>query len=844
MSLWQSVRIARRELRGGLAGFRVFVICLALGVAAIAAIGSVRAALEQGLADEGSVILGGDAEMTFTYRFADEEERAWMTQNATAVSEIADFRSMAVAPPSDQSEEVRALTQLKAVDTAYPLTGEVVLDGASDLQSALARQDGIPGAVMDPVLIARLGIDVGDTFTLGTQKFRLTAALVREPDAAGAGFALGPRTMVLREDLRDSGLLSAGTLFDSKYRLLVPAGTNLETLKSEAMERFADKGVGWRDSRNGAPSIARFVERIGSFLILVGLSGLAVGGVGISSAVRAYLEAKTETIAVLKTLGAEGRVIFTAYFIQIGVLTIFGIAIGLVVGGVLPFLIAPYISERFPFPLEVALHAGPMFQAAIYGALTAILFTLWPLARTEHIRAAALFRSASSDENGLPRVRYFVITAGILALLVAAAVLFSGAPRLALGAFVGVAGALVLLALMATVLRVAARKSGTMVRGYTALRLAVSSIGAPNGEARSVVLSLGLGLSVLAAVGQIDTNLRAAISDDLPDIAPSYFFVDIQPDQLDGFKQRASEDTAIDRIQSAPMLRGVITQINGKPAREVAGEHWVLRGDRGVTYADAPPENSQLTQGTWWDEDYAGAPIVSFSEEEGTELGLKLGDTLTVNVLGRDLTATITSFRSVDFSDISMNFVMIFNPASLAGAPHSHIATVYSDASNDAGFVRDVSRAYPNISAIGVRDAIARVSEALAAIASATSLGAVATLVTGFVVLIGAASAGERGRIFEAAVLKTLGATRRTILMSFALRSILLGVAAGIVAVLAGAIGGWAVMVLVMENSYRFDWQSALSIIAGGAMITTFAGLLFAWRPLATRPAPTLRAKE
>lgn len=843
MSLRQATRIARRELRGGLAGFRVFLMCLALGVAAIAAVGTVRAGLEQGLANEGGVILGGDAELKFTYRFADADERAWMDQVALKTSEIADFRSMAVTQKPNSIEE-RALTQLKAVDAHYPLTGDVELEGASDLASAFATRDGVPGAVMDPVLITRLDLEVGDRFTLGEQEFRLAAALLREPDAAGAGFGLGPRTMVLRKDLAQSGLLEPGTLFESKYRMIFDDRADLESLKQQAQEQFIEKGVRWRDMRNGAPGIARFVERIGAFLVLVGLAGLAVGGVGISAAVRAYLETKTEVIAILKTLGAEGRTIFTAYFIQIGILTALGIALGLALGTVLPFAIAPLLEARFPFPIDISLHAAPMIEAATYGVLTALLFTLWPLAKTEKIRAAALFRSISGGEQGLPRARFIVVTALLLALLVVTAATFSGVPRLTIWAFVGVIGALGLLLLMAGGLRILVRKTGALARGNTALRLAMSSIGAPGGEARSVILSLGLGLSVLAAVGQIDSNLRAASDQDLPDVAPSYFFVDIQPDQIAEFKDKAAMNTGINRVQSAPMLRGIITRINDRPAQEVAGEHWVLRGDRGVTYATEPPENSKITEGAWWPEDYTGPPLMSFGAEEAAEMGLKLGDKLTVNILGRDLTAEIASFRSVDFSDASMNFVMIFNPSALAGAPHSHIATIYAEEEAEAGFVRDVSRAYPNISAIRVRDAIARVTEALGAIAAATSFGAGATLLTGFVVLIGAAAAGERSRVFEAAVLKTLGATRGTILASFAMRSALLGAAAGIVATLAGAIAGWAVMVFVMENSFRFNWMSALMIIVGGATITTIAGLVFAWRPLASRPATTLRARE
>ncbi|AZB57517.1 FtsX-like permease family protein, partial [Cereibacter sphaeroides] len=374
--------------------------------------------------------------------------------------------------------------------------------------------------------------------------------------------------------------------------------------------------------------------------------------------------------------------------------------------------------------------------------------------------------------------------------------------------------------------------------------LALASSGGPRQEATSVVLSLGLGLSVLAAVGQIDANLRSAIERDLPARAPSYFFVDIQQDQIDGFLSTLRGDAEVSRVEAAPMLRGVLTRINGRPAREVAGEHWVVRGDRGISYAARPDETARVVAGTFWPEDYQGPPQVSFAAEEAAEIGLKLGDRLTVNILGRDIEAEITSLREVDFSSAGMGFVMVMNPAALAGAPHTFIATVYAEPEAEGRILRELATAYPNITAIRVKDAIERVSEALSAIATATAWAAAATLVTGFVVLIGAAAAGERGRIYEAAVLKTLGATRARILASFALRSGLLGGAAGLVAILAGGLAGWAVMTFVMDASYRFEPVSALAIVVGGVLATLLAGLLFALRPLRSRPAQVLRAQE
>jgi putative ABC transport system permease protein len=833
-----AARLARRELRGGLRGFRIFLACLALGVAAIAAVGLVKTSIEQGLAREGARLLGGDAEAEFTYRFARPDERAWMQGIAATLSETVDFRSLAAVGDD------RALTQIRAVDDAYPLVGTVELDPPMPLAAAFAGRDGRPGAVMERVLADRLGLAPGDGFRLGTQDFVLSAILVTYPDNASGGFGLGPRTLLLTRDLANSGLITEGTLFSTLYRLDLPEGTDLDALATQAEARFRDSGLRWRDARRGAGGTAEFIDRLGSFLVLVGLSGLAVGGVGVFSAVRAYLAGKTATIATLKTLGATRGTIFATYALQIGALTLLGIALGLALGAAIPLALAPLIEARLPLPAAFALYPGPLAEAGLYGLLAAALFTLWPLARTEEVRAATLFRDALAAGRLLPAPRHLVATALLLALLVGAAMFFSGSWELTLFTAGGIAGALLLLALTAALARLLARRLTHAARGRPALRLALGAIGARGGETTSVVLSLGLGLAVLAAVGQIDGNLRRAIQSDLPKVAPSYFVVDIQPDQIQPFLDRLAADPAVTRVDSAPMLRGIITRINGQPAEEFARGHWVVRGDRGVTYSAALPAGTRLTAGTWWPEDYAGPPLVSFSAEEAAEIGLKLGDSLTVNILGRDIEATIASFREVNFENAGIGFVMSMNPAALAGAPHSHIATIYAAEEAEAAILRDLARTYPNITAIRVRDAVDSAAEVIQGIAAATRTGAGATLLTGFLVLIGAAAAGMRARTYEAAILKTLGATRGRILWSFALRAALLGLAAGSVALAAGLLGGWAVQRFIMDSDFTVIWPNALAIVAGGIAATLAAGLAFALRPLAARPARILRARD
>lgn len=834
-----ALRIAYRELRGGLSGFWIFLLCLALGVAGIAAVGSVRSTFQDALSKESASLLGGDANLEFTYRFASEVELAWMHDFATDISEIVDFRSMVTAG------EDRALVQVKGVDDAYPLYGNVTLS-AGTITEALETRGNLPGIIAAPALVDRLQIEIGDILRLGTTDFELRAILEREPDNATAGFSFGPRVIVQLDALRDSGLLATGTLFNSHYRLIFPTDKNIAHMKTLANRAMEESGMRWQDRRNGARGLSRFIDRMGAFLVIVGIAGLAVGGIGVSAAVRTYLDKKRETIATLKTLGATSTTIFATYLVQIGVLALIGITAGLILGALIPILIGPMFAANLPIPVTFTIHAMPLVEAAIYGILTALIFTIWPLAKAIDIRAAGLFRDVFDGDHPRPRWYFTAVVFGLTALLIGLATWFSGTERLALWASGGILGSLVVLHFAAFGIRKLSKRlaRSRLTRGRPALRMALGAVGGPGGEASAVILSLGLGLTVLATIGQIDTNLRRAVAEEIPDIAPAFFFLDIQNQQLDGFLDLVGTDPGVTDIDTAPMLRGIITKVNGQNAREALGNHWVLRGDRGVTYATKQPENGEITTGEWWPEDYSGPNLMSFAAEEAEEMGLKLGDELTINILGRDLTATIANFRTVDFENMEINFVMALNPAALAGAPHSHIATVYGGPEIEGRLVRALAQDFPNITAISVRDAIGRVSELLEGIGSATRWGALATLLTGFVVLIGAAAAGERRRIYEAALLKTLGAARARILVSFALRSAILGATAGLVAVFAAAVSGWAIMTYVMDVDFIFNLSSAILIITGGAAASLIAGLLFALRPLSARPAQVLRARE
>ncbi len=832
--------LARRDLRGGLRSFRVFLACLAIGVAAIAGVGSVASAITAGLQANGRAILGGDVELRLTHRFATEEERAWMDANATALSEIVDFRGMVGAP-----DGTRALAQVKAVDAAYPLVGALTLEGGGVPEAALAGR----GALAEQALVDRLGLEIGDALRLGTVDVTLRGIVADEPDRQAAGLSLGPRLMVARGALEGSGLLQPGSLYRVSYRLLLSPGDTPEDLRIRSEAALPETGWRWRDLRDPAPGTTRNVERIARFLVLVGLAALAVGGVGIWAATRGYLDRKTATIGTLRTLGASGGTVLSVYLIQIGLLTLAGIAIGLVVGAGVPLLLAPFLAEALPVPARFGVYPGALGQAAAYGALTAMLFSLWPLAVARDTKAAVLFREVAGARRRWPRWPYIAASAALFAVLTGAAVFFAGNAMLGAGFVGGLVIALVVFVVLARGVRMLARwlsRRPALVRGRPTLRLALAGIGGPGGETTGVMLAMGLGLTLLAAIGQIDTNLRGMIDGEVSDDAPAFFYLDIPAPQRDAFVETARADAAVERIETAPMLRGRITGINGAapdPESIDPEARWMLRGDRGLTYSDEPGEGTTLTEGEWWPADYAGEPLVSFIDEEGRAMGLAIGDTVTVNVLGRDLTARVANFRTVEWRRMGLNFTMVYNPAALRAAPHSHIATLYAPEGEEGRLTRLFAEGFPSAVAIPVRDAIARTQVLLGRLADAVRAASGATILSGLIVLIGVTAAAQARAAYDAAVLKTLGATRGAILRASLLRTVLLGLAAALPAIALGMAAGWGVTTYVFEADFTPRLGPALLVAVFGIGATLLAAALFLGRTVSVNPARLLRAR-
>ncbi|WP_342110295.1 ABC transporter permease [Methylobacterium sp. SI9] len=839
-----TLRLALRELRAGLSGFAVFLACIALGVMAIAGVASISRSLSDGLGREGRRILGGDLAYNLINREATDAERQALAREGK-LDVVASLRAMAVAPSGDA-----ALVELKAVDPAtYPAAGELATDPAGRPADLLADRDGVPGALADPALLTRLAVKVGDRITIGGHPIAIRGTIVSEPDKIAGGIGFGPRLMISEPTLRATGLVQPGSLNRWSYRLILPPGTpDADLDAAQARIKAATPEAGWeiRSRSNADPRFAKSIERFTQFLTLVGLTALIVGGVGVGNAVHAFVERKRPSIATLKSVGAPGSQVVALYLTQVMLIAGLGTLIGLVIGASLPFLLDALFSADLPLPLNPTLAPGELALAAAYGLITAFAFAITPLGRAHDVPVSGLFRDTVDRARVRPRWRYRIWLALSLAALVGLSVATAFDRRVALIFIAAAAIAFGLLHLVALGLMAAARRLPHP--RWPAPRMALANLHRPGALTPAIVLSLGLGVTLLVTLSLIDANVRRTISATLPSRAPNLFFLDIPSRDAAQFREFLARSAPNGKIEDVPMMRGRIVALNGVPAGKIRAPEdaaWVLDGDRGITYADTVPEGSSLTEGAWWSAEQGAKPLVSFEADLARQLGLKLGDTVTVNVLGRDLTATIFNLRRVEWRNLGINFVMVFSPGTFRGAPHSDLATLTLPGGTDAGvenhILRDVAKTFPSVSAVRVKDALDAIGDLVGRLVLAIRGASAVAVLASLFVLAGAIAAGHRARLYDAVVLKVLGASRSRLLTAYAIEYAALGLATALFGLAAGTLAGWVIVAKVMHLDFRLDLSGALVAALAAVALAILLGLAGTWRILGQKPAPYLR---
>jgi len=826
-------RYARFEMRGSVARFRVFLGALMLGVAAIGAVGSVADAMKAGISGNARLLLGGDFEISSMHMPADDAIIASLSEMASQ-SNVIQMRAMLRAENGN-----RKLVEMKAVDHAYPLVGQAELSPSQPVQKAL--QDF--GAIVDGSLLTSLGLTIGDSAQLGNITVKITASLEAEPDNSISFVSFGPRLLVSQATLDATGLNQPGSFITYRSRFLLDDPAKVAPTTARLSEQLKDTHMRLRTMSRAAPGFDRFISRAELFLTLVGLTALLIGGLGISGGVRAWLASRMHVIATLKCLGAPAKMIFYIYMMQVMALAMIGIAAGLVIASLAPMMAASLFSQYVNVPLAVGIYPEPLAIAGAFGLVTTFVFAVWPLSRTRLIKAAHLFRTMTSLPSGWPTSGALMgVAAGILILAILA-MLATGHIMLSLYFMAGTALSLVMLGVLGEGVIAMLRRLPSP--SYVPARLALSAIIRPNSPLRSIIVAFGLGLSVLVAVTLSEVNLSRQISTQAQAQAPDWFFIDIQPDQIERFSELVAQTDENTVIERTPMLRGRVTAINGVSTADITppeGSEWVMRGDRALTWHAAMPAHTELVRGQWWPADYQGAPLMSVTEEMFQDFGLQLGDTVSLNILGRDITAQIVNTRKVEWESFRINFVFIASPGLLDSAPHSWIATTKSETEALADQIENaIATNFSSISSVSVKQAVKTATDVLSLLGGAIGLTALVTLVSGLAVLAGTVATTEAQRLSDSIILKVLGATRKEIMLAWIFEYSLLGLLTALVASIIGSLASYGLIGLVIGSPFELDLFVVLVTACAGAIGTMLLGLAGAMRTLSHKPAPHLR---
>ncbi|HET8996500.1 MAG TPA: FtsX-like permease family protein, partial [Acetobacteraceae bacterium] len=761
----------------------------------------------------------------------------WLHARGDQTSQVVRMRSILVAPSGE-----RQLIDLKAVDDTWPLVGKPAIRPARPLAAALAERRGHYGLVAEQVVLDRLRLHRGDLVKLGNATFRISGVLISEPDQVATPSLLGPRVVIAAAALPRTGLVVPGAITGHTLRVVLSKPAPTQAAIRAIRSAFPDTGWRIRGPGDAAPGTTRFLDQTSLFLTLVGLTSLLVGGIGVANGVHAWLDARARTIAILRCLGASSGTVFAVCLIQVMALCAVGVIGGVLAGAALSLGGIVLFRDVLPVPPAMGVYPGPLLLAALYGLLTAAAFSLWPLGRAARIPGGALFRDALVPQRSAPSRRLVAGTlalgAGLIALTVAAsqdrwfALWFCAAALAGLAAFR--LGGLALVRL--------ARRLPRPKQAW--VRLGLANLHRPATPAPLLLLSVGLGLSTLAAVALIQGNVRQAVLDQLPAGAPSFFFIDIQTDQIARFDHLVDSQPGVQSLRQVPSLRARIVAVDGVPADQVKASpatRWALSGDRGLTYAAEAPPGARIVAGQWWSTDYSGPPLVSFDANLARGWGVKVGGTIRVNVLGRDIDLRVANLRDIAWRSLGLNFSMIATPDLLAHAPHTFIATVRLPDDQQGALLRRVTDALPNVTGIRVADVLGAVADLLDQVAAALAATGSLTLAAGALVLVGAVAAGQRRRTQEAVILKTLGATRSQIRAAWLVEFGVLGVTAGLLAALIGTAASWAVMHYIMRADWVFLPGTLAEALFGALALMLVLGYAGTAAALRAKPAPMLR---
>lgn len=837
MTRWSyALNIAAAELKSGIKGFRLFLVCLAIGVAAIAAAGSMAQAFRSGLDAEQRRILGGDFVLNLRQRGPSAAQTA-LFEKSGRISLATDANTMGSAG------EIRRLIQVRAVDKAHPLEGSVTLSPVGPLQPLLMQRDGVWGGVAEQALLDAFKLKVGDILDLPYGKVQIRAVLLKEPDALGRGFAFSPRLMISDAALAPLSIAQAGSLYSTSLRSQLRDPATATAIKTDFEKAFPLDKAALRDKSRSADGFGRALDRVELFLSCVGFAALLAGGLGVAGAVRGHLQTRRGSIAILKAMGASGGDVRLAYGLQILVLACLGALLGVVIGGAAPFLTSMAYGSALPIPINLSLFPKPLASAAAIGLMCAFAFAAPPLGAARATPPSHLLRGGGADE-ATPLPERIASLLGLFALGGLFA-LTSPNPVMATGLAVGAGASWLAFYGLGKLAQFAARRAP---KPGGAWGLGLAALGGPGSLAPAAAPALGLGLALLVALGQIQSNLVAQVRDTAPARAPSVAYTEIPDAQIakfDALIKANVPNLKPDDYRRTPVLTVRVFSLNGAeidPVKTKPSERWFVEQEIGATWQAAKPPSAKLTAGAWWPITWNDPfePRVSLEAEAADGIGAKVGDTLGVLVSGREIQARIDNLRTVDWAGFDANFALVFAPGAFEGAQFRHFAIARLNPADEAKITTALGADFPSVGIVRVRDALAAAGDLFESLAVAIQAIAAVALAAGVAAVAGALAAGARRRLYEAAILKSLGASRARIVGAMAIEQASAGLIAALIGSAVGLGTAYVIVTQVLEADWLLNGQLLAAIIGGAVGLFALAGGVAGFMALGKSPSSVL----
>ncbi len=881
------LKMAWRETRGAWRHFLYFFACIAIGVGALVGASLFGANMEQAVTKEARGLLGGDLEIRLTRPLSLSGQAVLnsLSERDMLFTHVSELVAMAargtVGPVETQSTQI---IELKAVESVYPLYGTIRLEPPQSLDTLLHPDEqrcgghSCFGAVVQESLLIRMGLSVGDRLKIGQAMFLITGIVRTEPDRMANAFTLGPRVMIAQEGLRAAELIKPGSRVRERYLIKIRSDTPLEPLRSELRDRLEADSARVSSYRTSQSQLRQFLEQLSRYLGLIGLTALFIGGLGVGTSIHAFLRDKLRTIAILKAVGADSATVIWTYVVQaiflgcIGSLAgiLFGIALQRGLPPLMATLFASDILDQLGLSLELSwASVWPLLKGATLGLLSTLLFTLWPLLKIREVHPGAIFRRDAEQatvEQGASQSRWWVkqgltdpwnvgTAGGIVLGLCALSVWQAGSWSIGL-LFIGA------MALAITVLFVCAQG---FVRGLAwmprprilSLRYALGNVVRPGSQATGIMVAIGIGVMAIVTVSLVEQALLHQIQENRPADAPTFFFIDIQPDQAKEFVSLVDRQTGHARPELMPLVRSRLHAIDGQvvrveegvekgdtrtEAKEARGKQWYFTREYVLTFLDRLPKDNTLIKGEWWKPGQVfSTPQVSVEEDAALHLGLTIGSTVEFDIQGATVSAEVSSIRKVEWGNFSTNFYMILSPGSIEGAPFTYVATVRVSADQEVPLQQAVVASFPNISAIHIGDVLDGFARVLDRLSLAIRAVALFCVVAGGLVMAAALAATRYRRLYESVILKALGATRGLIARAFAMEYVLLGAVAGFIGLTLGTILAWALVRYVFDLPWSLHPQVLGTGLLLTMLLTLIVGFAGTYRILGQRPLAVLR---